>query len=344
MRGIGVTGAVVVAVMASGAAVLGEREPTIHPFAFLAPALQLGSFAPGTLDPGEVFVEVLPGHGRELAVVAATPTTAPPARLIAWMRRVEVIQRSRYLPEVARFSTPPRLEDVAGLTLDDQDVNDIRKCRPGDCGLKLSGGEIARLQQHLGRRDSRWHIEEEFRRAVVARARQYLAHGDSGQPLDHDTEEPVAADARFAMLAEHLGLTSPRLPGVAEYLMRYPRVDHPDVVDSFLYWSRETLGFKPTTNITHLTLMQSGTTGIPAALAISKQVYANHYKDGAVAVTAIAGSPLRQYLVYAHRSEVDVLDGVWGGLARHMIERRVKDEAPAILNALRVKLESGDPP
>ena len=126
--------------------------------------------------------------------------------------------------------------------------------------------------------------------------------------------------------------------------MHYPRVDHPDVVDSFLYWSRETLGFKPTTNITHLTLMQSGTTGMPAALAISKQVYANHYKDAAVAVTAIAGSPARRYLVYTHRSDVDVLDGVWGGVARHMIERRVKDEAPAMLNAMRVKLESGDPP
>ena len=99
------------------------------------------------------------------------------------------------MPDVARFSTPPRLEDVAGLTLDDQDVNDIRKCRPGDCGLKLSGGEIARLQQHLGRRDGRWHVEEEFRRAVIDRARHYLAQGDSGRPLDNDTEEPVAADA-----------------------------------------------------------------------------------------------------------------------------------------------------
>jgi hypothetical protein len=76
----------------------------------------------------------------------------------------------------------------------------------------------------------------------------------------------------------------------------------------------------------------------------SKQVYANHYKDGAVAVTAIAGSPTRRYLVYAHRSDVDVLGGVWGGLARRMIERRVKDEAPGVLNALRIRLESGDPP
>ena len=157
-------------------------------------------------------------------------------------------------------------------------------------------------------------------------------------------DDDSAGNTRFASLATHLGVESPRLPGVAEYLKRYPRLDHPDVVESFLYWSRETLGFKPITNITHLTLLQSDTPGMPRALAISKQVYANHYKDGAVAVTAIVGSPGNQYLVYAHRSDVDVLGGVWGGLVRRMIEGRVKDEAPGILNALRVRLESGDPP
>jgi hypothetical protein len=124
MRGIGLTGAVMVAGMACGAAALARGEPTSHPFAFLAPALQPDALAPGTLDEGQVFVKVLPGRGRELAVVAATRTAAAPERLIAWMRRVEVIQRGRYVPDVARFSTPPRLEDVATLTLADDDVDD----------------------------------------------------------------------------------------------------------------------------------------------------------------------------------------------------------------------------
>jgi hypothetical protein len=83
---------------------------------------------------------------------------------------------------------------------------------------------------------------------------------------------------------------------------------------------------------------------MPFALAITKQVYANHYMNGAVAVTAIAGSPGNYYLVYAHRSNVDVLDGIFGGVIRRIIERRVKKEAPGVLRALRMRLESGDPP
>jgi hypothetical protein len=344
MRGINMSSAVVAVTIACGAGALGAGEPALHPFAFLAPTLQLKAFTPESLDRGAIYVDVLPGRGRELAVIAATPTTATPERLLAWMRRVDVIQRSRYVPHVARFSTPPRFEDVAALTLDDKEIDDIRKCRPGDCGVKLSDEEIARLQQQLKQPGgTRLAVEDEFRRTVYDRARHYLAEGDAGVPLDQDHPEPAPADARFATLADRLGLTSPRLPGVAQYLSAYPHATHPDVVDSFLYWSRETLGFKPITNITHLTLMRSQTPGMPPALVIAKQVYANHYKDAAVAITAITGSSDRPYLVYAHRSEVDVLDGVWGGLARHMIERRVKDEAPALLNALRFRLEAGDP-
>ena len=345
MRGIGLTGAVVVAGVACGGAALATGEPTNHPFAFLAPALKLEALAPGTLHDGQVFASVLPGRGSELAVVAATPTTATPERLIAWMQRIELIQRGRYVPDVARFSTPPRLEDVAALTLADDDVDDIRRCRPGDCGLKLSLSEMARLQQHLGgRADVKAKLEEEFRHALVERARTYLARGDCESPGGEDAALSMAGSTRFGVLAARLGLTSPSLPGVADYLVHYPRVVHPGVVDSFLYWSRETLGFKPIANITHVTLIRSDTPGIPGALAISRQVYANHYKDGAIAVTALVESSAQRYLVYAHRSDVDVLGGVWGGVVRRMIERRVKDEAPGILTALRDRLESGDPP
>jgi hypothetical protein len=343
MRGITVTGAIIVAGIGSGAVPPGRGDPPASPFAFLAPALQLETaFAPGPLDTNQVFVKVLPGRGDELAVVAAMRTTAAPTRLIAWMRRVDLVQRGRYVSNVGRFSNPPQLDDLAAVTLEDKDFEDIRHCRSGNCGLKLTSAEIQQLQEHLGR-DATWKqdVEEAFRAAVLERARSYLSGGDFALPVDEDDS---AAHTTFASLAANLGLESPRLPGVAEYLKRYPRLNHPDVVASFLYWSRETLGFKPITSITHLTLMQSGIPGMPPALAISKQVYANHYKDGAVAVTAIAGSPGNQYLVYAHRSTVDVLDGIFGGLVRRVIERRVKEEAPGILNALRIRLESGDPP
>jgi hypothetical protein len=90
--------------------------------------------------------------------------------------------------------------------------------------------------------------------------------------------------------------------------------------------------------------MRTTAAGVPETFVISKQVFATHYKNGSVSVTAVAGSGSTQYLVYVNRSHVDVLHGVLGGLVRRVIERRVREEAPGVLNALRVRLEGGDPP
>jgi hypothetical protein len=49
------------------------------------------------------------------------------------------------------------------------------------------------------------------------------------------------------------------------------------------------------------------------------------------------------YLVYLNRSEADVLGGFFGGLVRWFVERRLKAEAPNVLQSLRERLEAGLP-
>lgn len=281
-------------------------------------------------------MRVLPASSRELAVMAATRINTPPERLIAWTREIAALQRGRYVLLISRFSNPPRIEDLGALALDEDELRDLPRCRPGDCGIKLSEGEIARLQKHISVQ-SHWKddVQHEFRRVVLERVEAYLAAGDCGLPPYHDDETPVVADVEFAALVAPLGLITPHLPGLADYLQLYPRVDHPHVVDSFLYWSRETLGAKPITSVTHATLLRSSVPGWPPALVVSKQVFASHYRNGSVSLTAITGTGAQQYLIYVHRSHVDVLQGIVGRLVRRVIEQRVRDEAPAVLGAVR---------
>jgi uncharacterized protein with PIN domain len=75
-------------------------------------------------------------------------------------------------------------------------------------------------------------------------------------------------------------------------------------------------------------------------------VFATHYIDASLSVTAIVGdrSTAQRYMAYLNRSDVDVLGGFWGGMVRRVLERRLRSEAPAILQTLRRRLESGDPP
>ncbi len=117
-------------------------------------------------------------------------------------------------------------------------------------------------------------------------------------------------------------------------------------IESILYWSKDRLGRKSSINVTHLSLVRSANASLPEAFIIARQVFASHYVTGSVGITALTratpGSP--RYLLYLHRSRVDVLNGRLAGVVRHVIERRISTEAPASLQALRRRLEGGEPP
>ena len=126
------------------------------------PSDPLSSFAPdGFLDAkkqadlsaGAAVVDVLPARGGDISVVGAAKIRVGNERLATWMRQIEDLQRGPYVPIAVRFSDPPRLEDLDRLVLDRSDLDDIRDCERGDCGLKLSGDEIDRLRRRERRRD-----------------------------------------------------------------------------------------------------------------------------------------------------------------------------------------------
>jgi hypothetical protein len=127
--------------------------------------------------------------------------------------------------------------------------------------------------------------------------------------------------------------------------MAYPVVPaDTHVRQSFLYWSKETLGMKPIISITHFSAARFNSPELPAAVVVAKQVYATHYKNASITVTALVAEDDRRYLVYLNHAHVDAFRGFFGGIVRRAVERRVKAEAPAVLRGLRVRLESGEPP
>ena len=100
----------------------------------LALSLSMGDYA--RLNAGEALVELLPAESKEVAVRAVTRFDADPGHLIHWTRRVDELQKGRYLDAIGRFSDPPQLSDLEALSLDDDDLTDLRRCRLGKCGVK----------------------------------------------------------------------------------------------------------------------------------------------------------------------------------------------------------------
>lgn len=328
-------------------AVLVSSPGASDPFALATPAGFLDQTTRARVDEGAAVVEVLSARDCNLAIVGAVRTHVQSDRLVTWTRRIEQLQKGPFMPSAGRFSQPPQVEDVESLVLSESDLDDIRGCRPGDCGLKLSTAEIEQFRRTISTNGAEWRsaVQGQFRQIMVERARRYLQDGyDSTAPYsDHRVPVPPGLEFRtVAALTREGGLHEPRL---MDYLENFPRADGADI-ESFLYWSTEVLGGgKPIVSITQVAIVRGMNPAYPEALVASKQIFATHYLSASLSLTAITPPSAHghRYLLYTRHSRVDLFRGTLAGMVRRMVEKRIRSDGPAVLDGLRRRLETGEP-
>jgi hypothetical protein len=250
-------------------------------------------------------------------------------------------------PEIGRFDSPPQLANLDGLTLQERDIDSLRDCRPGDCGLKLPAGAIERFRKEI-----RWSdngadksANRLFREFLLARAEDYVKSGDTALAAYHDKHSPVSLAAEFGELvadAPYLGRYAPRL---ADCLVRFPQCE--PAVQSFLYWSKEKFGhgLQTVISVTQVMSDREGTGENGWIWQASKQLYADHYLECSLGLTLMVESSQKGganafYLVYLNRSRSDVLKGNLSGLVRGIIQGGVSGEMSDRLERIRKRMES----
>ena len=323
-----------------------HSQPSSDPFAFFKPDVTLSAGDRQAVDRGEARVRTLAHGDRDVAVFGITAIKIDADRLIAWVREIARMKESPAVLAVGRFSDPPRVEDLNRLDLDVDDLTQIQGCRPGDCELKLAAAEMAALQKEISGPASAWRprVQQAFRRMIVERVLAYQAKGMEGLGAYADKHPPrLAKDAFAALLAQSKSLKT-GLPEVAATLQGPPH-GLPGV-ESFFYWSKERFAGKPVISVSHIRIVRPTAPNAPAVIVIGKQLFATHYINSSLSLTSLVVGPTggHNYLAYLNRSEVDVIGGVFGGLARMIIQRRIGSEAGELLMALRKRLERGDPP
>ena len=268
------------------------------------------------LDAGATLVRILAEEDGNIAVLGARRVAADGDRLVAWMRQIDRLRRSRFVESMARFSDPPVLDDLALLSLDAHDLQTLRDCTSAECRAKLTARELDLLRQE-----------------VDAALGQYV-----------DGRSPAPPDAVFGSLLKRTTCLTERFVDLAEYLEGGPEAAD-SAFESFLYWSKERLGARPIVTATHVIMARGHGFRAGDALIVGKQIFATHYMNGSLNITAVVGSGpgSPHYLVILNRTNVDFLRGMFGGLSRLTVERRIKAELPSILDQLARTLESGRP-
>lgn len=291
-----------------------------QPFSFFHPVVELDTDDVARIRSGHVVTRAIHSSEDDLAVLAAGSLKTTPDAFIARVTDIVQLRKSRVVPAIARFSNPPTIDDLAALTLSQEDVNDLSECRPGDCALKLADPEIRRLQAALASHgvDQRSTVQRAFREILLERVRTYLAGGLAALPPFHDKERPVDVAEAFGRLVER-SVYLDRVPQLRASVGR--PVAH-DMTVSYVYWSIENFGRKQVIRVTHVVIVRPAVSGLPEVLVASTQVYASHYVDAALAVTTLEPGPGdTAFLGYLYRARVDVLGNF---LARRIAQRRIE--------------------
>lgn len=320
-----------------------EQEPGDGAFAFFNPTIVVSPEERSTLDRGRSLVRVIPTRNGHIGVFAAVRLDAPGENLAAQVARIEQLKKSEYVRSIRRLSDPPTPSDLEGLVLDDSELDDIVKCRPASCALKLTEAEITTLRQVVEQSGDEWRdkLQAAFRHVVWERIEAYRRDGQRAfQPYADDPTAHALAPSFDRIVKESPYLVA-HVPELVAYLTDYPRKTL-DGVDSFLYWSIEKLGPKPMVVLTHVAILRRPRTlGMPEVLVAGKQVFATHYTNASLSVTAVLPSAdgAYSYLTYLNRSETDALGGFLSWVKRPIAERRIRNDADVVLTGVKRRVE-----
>ena len=280
--------------------------------------------------------------GTEMAPFGAIRVRVSEEYFLRRYRDIADFKKAKEVVQVGRFSSPPRIEDLAGLALEPGELEALRKCRPGDCAIKMSDQMIRGMHDSVDWKasNSSARAAESFRRLLLDYVKDYLARGRPALMEYHSRNNPVRLrEQTDSILADSASLRE-RFPELARYLDTFPSGAPPNTED-FVYWSKEAFGFKPVVSVTHAVIYRPrpGT-----AVIASRQLYATHYFIGSLGLAEFEESDpagAGAYVMYLNRTRVDLLGGFFGPLIRRIVRRRVQEGMERNLRLVKERLESG---
>ncbi|MEJ2152577.1 MAG: hypothetical protein P8Y29_06450 [Gemmatimonadota bacterium] len=292
---------------------------------------------------GDPVVKILDAKDpNEVAVVGILRVESSREQLVERFRDIESFKQSPNVLQIGRFSEPPRIADLQNLPIDSGDIDDLRACRVGDCGVKMSARAIARLQREVdwSAPEYRGRVSDFVRRMLLESVISYVEGGIAALGDYADQEEPLRLAQEFDAILEASPYLAEHAPAFHRYLAGYPEVPLRGSED-FFYWSNEKLGLKSVISVTHVTIYTPPPHAGSDLLVASKQIYASHYFEASLGLAALVrerGEEGAAYLVYLNRSRLDALGGSWSGLRRKIIENRLKHGTETNLVATRQRL------
>lgn len=266
---------------------------------------------------------------REVSAVGVIAVDVPAAFYAAQIRDIVRFKRHEAVRQIGVFGHPAQAADLAGLTLEHDDLTALRACMPGACSVNLSAEAIADARRTIPWGTPRAaEAANAWYRATLARmVRDYQATGEHALMRYAGGEHLLSPVDEFRALVTSPPSLLAAFPEVQAHLLQYPRRRSASVYD-LIYWSKEKVGPKLVTSITHMAIAEALPSSAPVShVAASRQIYGSQLYEASLGLTVMVRDPTdanRMYLVYANRSRVDAIGGLFGPIKRTFVRSRAR--------------------
>jgi hypothetical protein len=237
--------------------------------------------------------------------------------------------------EIGAFGREPSTADLQTLTLETRDIEDLKECVVGECQVKLSASMIERFRKEIDWNAADYEAKATslFRRMLLEYVQNYRTRGEAALIAYNDKRDEVS------LAVEQRALNA--APSYVNEFINNSKASL-ELLEDTLIWSKIKFGLKPVIAINHILIYKRNSDVGPQVLVASRQIYANHYFNASLALTAfvrVSDAPNGAYLVYENRSRADGLEGPFGKIKRGVVEKKAVEGLRAILEHSQASLE-----
>jgi hypothetical protein len=340
IRAATLTGVILFGTLMSGA------QTTQEPQSFFSEHIGLSDPQISMIARGKPVTKLLPSKtSAEIFVFGAIFVKASPEQYVKFAFDLQRLKQIPGYLGIGSFSDPPKLSDLDGFVLEPEEIRNLRLCRPGNCNVQLPMEAMEELQKELD-----WsspnvapEVDARFQKMAFELLRRYQKDGNRALGTYRDQEVPFDVAEELRLLLGRSEVLSAYLPDLNHYLLDYPNAKL-DKVESLFYWERVKFGMKPTLRLNQAIAFQStGSKGSTQVVAV-KQLYASHYFQLALDLTACvaANGPTGEpgfYLISLKGSIQEGFTGFTGSFLRRIVLSKTRSAQERALIAVKRALE-----
>lgn len=273
---------------------------------------------------GQPVAKALPSRTPdEVFLFGAVYIHAAPEAYLLYVRDLDRIRKLPSFLAIGVFSGPPQISDLKDFSFDSEEIQDLRRCKPGNCPIQAPGSSVEVLQRSIdwSAPDVNEQVNQLVREDALEFLLAYQRDGNEALGVYNDKRDPTVVEHQFAYVLSYSKALPEYLPDFYQYLLSYPNAKPENVKDTF-YWSKVKFGLKPTLRIVQMVTMRGNPADEVAYAVAEKQLYSSHYFETSLDLTfCVRGrdyDPARPgfYLIKAMGSEQAGLTGIKGSAVR----------------------------